>query len=422
MPDLKRADFGRDPMFLRYLLVLVMLALLAGGLGFLKYRQIQQEIAMFSQPMPPASVSAVEVETRSWQPRLEAVGNVQAVQGVTVNNEVAGQVKRILFESADQVTAGQPLVQLDTEVDAADLNGLEAGLDLARLQLERNQKLLRDRAVSQGDVDELTAQVTQSLAEVEAKQALIRKKTIRAPFDGQLGIRRVNLGQFLDAGSEIVELEALDPVYVDYALPERRLSQIAVGQPVEVRVSAYPAVVFEGEVRAISPAVRRETRNIQVRALLPNPDRRLLPGMFAKVSTLLPLKEQVLTLPRQAITFNTYGDSVFLITQGQDEQAGQLVVQRKQVTTGAVRDQTIEILDGLKAGDRVVLAGQVKLRNGAPVSIAAASPTDDTTDDAATDPAQPTKPQQGDEKAPSTSSSAVGPGPSGRRAGEASPA
>ncbi|MBK1619733.1 efflux transporter periplasmic adaptor subunit [Lamprobacter modestohalophilus] len=357
-------------MILRSLLVFFLLALLAGGLAFLKYQQIQEGMAMFSQPQPPAVVSAAKVQMSSWQPRLEAVGNVQAVQGVMVNNEVAGQIKEILFESGDQVTAGQELVRLDTEVDEADLNGLRAGLNLAQLQLDRNQKLLRDRAVSQGDFDQISAQVTQALAQVQAKQALIRKKTIRAPFTGQLGIRRVNLGQFLEAGSAIVELEALDPVYVDYALPERRLSEIAVGQPVEVRVSAYPDQVFEGKISAISPAVNQATRNIQVRALLQNPDQRLLPGMFAKISTLLPVKDQVLTLPRQAITFNTYGDSVFLIQPGEGEQEGQLVVQRRQVKTGAVRDQEVEVLEGLEAGDQVVSSGQVKLRNGSAVSIA----------------------------------------------------
>lgn len=355
-------------MILRSLVVILLLALLAGGLAFLKYRQIQQDMAAFSQPQPPATVTATEVKAMPWQPRLQAVGNVQAVQGVLVNNEVAGQVKRILFESGDQVTAGQPLVQLDTEVDEAALVGLKAGLDLARLQLERNQKLLRDRAVSQGDVDELNARVAQTLAEVREKEALIRKKTILAPFDGQLGIRRVNLGQFLEAGSAIAELEALDPLYVDYALPERRLSEVQVEQPVEVRVEAYPERVFEGRIQAISPAVNRETRNIQVRALVPNPDRLLLPGMFAKVDTLLAAREDVLTLPRQAIAFNTYGDSVFVIEQAGDEEDG-LVVQRRQIKTGAVRGQEIEILDGLEAGERVVLAGQVKLRNGASVQV-----------------------------------------------------
>jgi membrane fusion protein (multidrug efflux system) len=356
-------------MFLRILLVLLLLGLIAGGLAFLKYRQIQGEMAQFSQARPPATVSAATVEPKRWQPRLSAVGNVQAVQGVMVNNQVAGQVERILFESGDQVKAGQALVQLDTDVDEADLEGLKASLNLAQTQLERNRQLLRERAVSQRDLDEATAALEQAQAGVESKSALIEKKTIRAPFDGQLGIRQVNLGQYLAAGSEIVALEALDPVYVDYALPERRLDKVEVGQSVEVTVTAYPDRVFKGEVQAISPAVNRETRNIQMRALLPNQEHLLRPGMFAKVATLLPEQDQVLTLPRQAITFNTYGDSVFLIQDGEGEQSGNLVVQRRQVTTGAVRGDEVEIVDGLKAGDRVVSAGQVKLRNGAEVTI-----------------------------------------------------
>jgi len=356
-------------MFVRYLLVFLALAALAGGIVWVKYGQIQNEMAMSAHGRPPAAVSAVEVEAHPWQPRIQAVGNVQAVQGVMVNNQVDGQVREILFESGDQVRAGQPLVRLDTDVDKADLAGLEAALELAQTKLRRNQRLLRERAVSQGDFDEVSAQLQQAQAEVEAKQALIRQKTIRAPFTGQLGIRQVNLGQYLEAGFAIVALEALDPVYVDYALPERHLSDLEVGQVVEVSVTAFRDAIFTGEIQAISPAVNRETRNIQVRALLANPELRLRPGMFAKVETLLPGRDAVLTLPRRAVTFNTYGDSVFLIQDGADAQAGSLVVQRRQVRTGAVRDQEVEIVDGLADGDRVVLAGQVKLRNGAAVQV-----------------------------------------------------
>ncbi|MGB5830494.1 MAG: efflux RND transporter periplasmic adaptor subunit [Thiohalocapsa sp.] len=407
-------------MFLRILLVLLFLAAMIGGLAYLKFQQIQGEIAMFSQPMPPSAVSAVSVEAMSWQPQLKAVGNVQAVQGVLVNNQVAGQVERILFESGDLATKGQALVQLDTEVDEADLAGLVASLDLAETQLRRNQKLLKDRAVSQGDFDEISAQVSQAKAQVQSKQALIEKKTIRAPFDGQLGIRRVNLGQFLVAGSAIAELEALDPVYVDYALPERHLAKLSPGQPVQISVSAYPNQVFDGSIRAISPAVNRETRNVQVRALFENPDRLLRPGMFARVETLLPKKDQVLTLPRQAVTFNTYGDSVFVIqeqaagetgetpTGAPDDAAGasdkdaesdgqqpqKLVVQRRQIRTGDVRGDQVEVLEGLSAGEQIVSAGQVKLRNGAEVVIADAIRTgsdseSDATAGAATGQGQP---------------------------------
>jgi len=357
-------------MLRRSLLVLLILGLLAGGLGYLKYRQIQAQMAQSSEAQPPTAVSAATVTPRRWQPRLNAVGNVQAVQGVMVNNQIAGQVERTLFDSGDQVAEGQALVQLDTDVDEADLAGLKASLNLAETQLARNRQLLRDRAVSQRELDEATAELERAVAGVESKTALIDKKTIRAPFEGQLGIRLVDRGQYLAAGSEIVALEALDPVYVDYSLPERRLSELEVGQPVQVRVAAYPERVFDGEIQAISPAVDRETRNIRIRALLPNPERLLRPGMFAKVATLLAERDAVLTLPRQAITFNTYGDSVFMIQEGEGEQAGQLVVQRRQVQTGAVLGDDVEIVSGLDRGDRVVAAGQVKLRNGMAVSIA----------------------------------------------------
>ncbi|MFE8033765.1 efflux RND transporter periplasmic adaptor subunit [Thiohalocapsa marina] len=357
-------------MIKRLLLVLLFLAALLAGLGYLKFQQIQGQIAQFSQPPPPKSVLATRVETGAWQPRLRSVGDVQGAQGVLVNNQVAGQVQNILFESGDLVQAGQPLVQLDTEVDAADLAGLMASLELAETQLKRNQKLLRDRAVSQDDFDEISAQVSQAKAQVQAKRALIEKKTIRAPFDGQLGIRRVDLGQFLPAGSAIVELEALDPVYVDFALPERHLARLNTGQTVLVTVTAYPGEVFEGQIQAINPALDRNTRNVRVRALLQNPERRLRPGMFAQVETLLPAREQVLTLPREAITFNTYGDSVFVIRQKDTDTEPQLQVQRRQIRTGEVHGDRIELLDGLEAGEQVVAVGHVKLRNGDQVRLA----------------------------------------------------
>lgn len=371
-------------MFLRLLLVLLILAALVGGLAYMKYEQVTAQIAQFSAPMPPSSVSEVRVESQRWQPQLDAVGNVRAVQGVMVNNEVPGQVETIRFESGDQVRAGQPLVQLDTTVDEADLKGLEASLELAQLQIERNTKLLRDRAVSQGDVDQIQAELSRARAAVAAKRALIDKKTIRAPFDGVLGIRQIDIGQYLPEGSGIVALEALDPVFVDYKLPERHLAKLTQDQAVEVRVAAYPGEVFTGRIQAISPTVDQGTRNVQVRAQLPNPEGRLRPGMFAKVATLLPVRERVLVIPRRAVSFNTYGDSVFVIQEqpADGEQAAaadagsaeaetgrKLVVTRKQISTGAVRDDLVEVTDGLAIGDRVVLAGHQKLRNGAEVQI-----------------------------------------------------
>ena len=352
-------------MFVRLLLVLLSLLALIGGLAWIKYVQIQSGMAMLSQPMPAPIVAATRVRETRWEPKLESVGTVQAVHGVEVSNQVAGQVKEILFESGATVKAGDVLVRLDVDVDQADLEGLKAAERLAEIKLVRNRSLLKDRAVSQGDFDELSAQLDQARALVKAKQATIEKMVIRAPFAGQLGIRAANLGQFLPEGTPVVPLQALDPVYVDYALPERELSKISAGQGVRLRVGAYPDRTFEGTILAVSPSIDRGTRNVKVRAELKNPDLKLRPGMFARVSTLLPEQERVLTLPRESISFNTYGDSVFLI----EEKDGKTLVQRRQIDTGAVRGDEVAVLDGLKAGDRVVSAGQVKLTNGQEVQI-----------------------------------------------------
>ena len=352
-------------MFVRILLVLMVLAAVIGALAYLKYSQIQSEIAMFSQPMPAPTVTAVTVAMTAWEPTLEAVGTLQAIQGVEVNNEVAGQVTAITFESGAMVKKGDILVRLADEVDRADLEGLQAAERLARIKVDRNRSLLKDRAVAQGDFDEISAQLDQARAQVKAKQATIEKKTIRAPFDGQLGIRRIDLGQFLAEGSSIVPLQTLDPIYVDYALPERHLGLLRVGQQVQVRVSAHPDRIFDGVIQVISPGIDQGTRNVRVRAGMSNPDLALRPGMFARVATLLPREDAVLTIPREAVAFNTYGDAVFVIR----EEDGKTLVERRQVRTGAVRGEEIAVLEGLAAGERVVSSGQVKLGNAQEVRI-----------------------------------------------------
>ncbi|WP_296699973.1 efflux RND transporter periplasmic adaptor subunit [Thiocapsa sp. UBA6158] len=352
-------------MFVRILLVLMVLAAVIGALAYIKYSQIQSEIAMFSQPMPAPTVTAVTVAMTAWEPTLEAVGTLQAIQGVEVNNEVAGQVTAITFESGAMVKKGDILVRLADEVDRADLEGLQAAERLARIKVDRNRSLLKDRAVAQGDFDEISAQLDQARAQVKAKQATIEKKTIRAPFDGQLGIRRIDLGQFLAEGSSIVPLQTLDPIYVDYALPERHLGLLRVGQQVQVRVSAHPDRTFDGVIRVISPGIDQGTRNVRIRAGLNNPDLALRPGGFARVATLLPREDAVITIPREAVAFNTYGDAVFVIR----EEDGKTLVERRQVRTGAVRGEEIAVLEGLAAGERIVLSGQVKLGNAQEVRI-----------------------------------------------------
>ena len=349
----------------RLILVILLLLVLFGGIFGWKYYSGKQQAAMMSRPPPPAVIATAEVQLESWQPYLEAVGSVTATQGIFVTTEVAGQVREILAESGQQVSAGDVLLRLDDSVDEADLKGLIAQRTLTKLQFERANKLLKDKSVSRSDYDASRANLDSAEAAVAAKRALIEKKTIRAPFSGQLGIADLNLGQYLSPGAAIVPLQALDPVYVDYTLPERHLSDVRVGQLVEVAVHAWPGHRFKGVISAINPGVDTGTRTLRLRATLDNPDQLLRPGMFAEVSTVLPLRDNILTLPRTAVTYNPYGESVFVVQQ----QDASLVVQNRPVKTGKVRAGRVEILEGLKAGDQVVTAGQNKLRNGQPVSV-----------------------------------------------------
>ena len=352
-------------MIKRLILVVLLLTVMFGGIFGWKFYSGQKMAAMMSQPQPPATVAATGVELRTWQPYLRAVGSVTAIQGVFVTTEVPGQVSRILFKSGRKVEAGDVILQLDDSVDQADLDGLLAQQTLATLQFERNKKLLKDRSVSHSEYDKSRAELDSAKATVAAKHATINKKKIRAPFSGQLGIVEVDPGEYLSPGARIVPLQALDSVYVDYALPERHFSQVKVGQSVIVEVQAYPGRIFEGSISAINPGIDPGTRSVRLRATLDNPGHLLRPGMFTEVRTVLPAREGILTLPRTAITYNPYGESVFLIQQ----QEGRQVVQRRRVKTGEIRNGRVEIVQGLEAGDTVVAAGQVKLRNGQSVTI-----------------------------------------------------
>ncbi len=352
-------------MIKRLILVILLLVVMFGGIFGWKYFQGQKMAAMMAAPPPPATIASAEVQVETWQPFLYSVGSVVATQGVFVTTEVPGQVEKILFESGHQVAAGDVILQLDDSVDEADLEGLIAQLNLARLQFERARKLLKDRSVSQSEYDQSRAQLDSAEATVASKRAVIAKKKIRAPFSGQLGIREVDVGEYLSPGARIVPLQALDPVYVDYTLPERHFDQLAVGQAVRVEVQAYPGRVFAGSISAINPGIDPGTRSVRLRSTLDNPEQLLRPGMFAQVRTVLPARDDILTLPRTAVTYNPYGESVFVIV----EQDGQQVVQNRRIRTGEVRAGRVEIIDGLQAGEVVVSAGQVKLRNGQPVTI-----------------------------------------------------
>jgi membrane fusion protein, multidrug efflux system len=351
-------------MLLRLVLVILFLGAILGGIFGWKHVQMEQQTAMGGPPPPPV-VTATEVKQEDWRPRLSAVGSLVATQGIFVTNEVAGQVREIHFESGQSVEKGDLLVQLDDSVDQADLRGLIAQRNLAQIKVERLRKLLKDRSTSQSDYDEASAELDSAKAAVAAKEALVAKKSITAPFTGQLGIRFLDLGEYLAPGSEIVPLDALEPIFADYSLPERYLPRIEIGKQVRVKVAAYPNKELEGTIMAINSGVEEKTRSIKVRAILQNAERLLRPGMFAEVDTLLPAREQLLTLPRTAISFAPYGDTVFLIK----EKDGQTVVERRQITTGEARGGKVEIVEGLGAGERIVTGGQTKLRNGQPVTI-----------------------------------------------------
>ncbi|TCK19244.1 membrane fusion protein (multidrug efflux system) [Thiogranum longum] len=349
----------------RLILVVLLLIVIFGGIFGWKYYSGMKMATMMSQPPPPAVIASAEVKAESWQPYLHAVGSVTATQGVFVTTEVAGQVHEIVATSGQKVKAGDVLLRLDDSVDKADLDGLVAQRTLAKLQFERARKLLKDKSVSRSDYDASRANLDSAEAAVAAKRALISKKTIHAPFSGQLGIADINLGQYLSPGDAIVPLQSLDPVYVDYNLPERYLPQVHVGQSVIIDVQAWPGRHFEGRISAINPGVDTGTRTLRLRATLDNPERLLRPGMFAEVSTVLPLRDNILTLPRTAVTYNPYGELVFVI---QKTDKGMTVLNRP-VKTGEVREGRVEIIEGLKAGDLVVSAGHNKLRNGQPVTI-----------------------------------------------------
>lgn len=352
-------------MIKRLILVLFFLAILFGGVFGWKFYSGQQTAKAMSAPPPPAVVSSAEVQSEVWRPALKAVGNLVASNGVSVANEVAGVVKSIEFESGQSVKVGDVLLTLDDDVDQADLAALAAAEKLANVNYRRISKLVREKTLPQSSLDEARATLDSARATLNAKRASTDKKIIRAAFDGKLGIRLVDMGQYLAPGTEIVTLQSLTPIYVDYSLPERFLGELALGQAVDVQVNAFPDRRFKGDITAISPLITTGSRSVRIRATLANEGQLLLPGMFAEVATQLPTENQVLTLPERVISYNPYGNSVFLLVNKE----GQLTVESRQVQTGQVRNGRVEITGGLAEGDEVAADGINKLRNGQAVTI-----------------------------------------------------
>jgi len=355
----------------RMIIMLVAVGVLFGGLfGFKAFLGGVIKKSISAQGVPPQTVSTAKAQFTEWQGEFQAVGTLRAVRGADVAPELSGVITAIHFQSGQAVAAGAPLVQLNAESDLARLQSLAAAADLAQANYERDKKQLEFQAVSQAVVETDAATLKSAKAQVAEQQALLNKKLVRAPFEGRLGIRAVDVGQYVNAGAKLVTLQALDPVYVDFYAPQKSLGKIALKQKIVLTTDAFQGQQFPGEVSSIDPKVDPATRNVQVRATVRNPKRTLLPGMFATVVLASGGPQRFLTLPQTAVSYNPYGDTVFVVeeSKGKDEKVA-LVAQQKFVTTGETRGDQVAILSGIKEGDTVVTAGQIKLRSGFPVII-----------------------------------------------------
>lgn len=359
-------------MMKRMAIMLLLCALVLGGVfGFKAFGKVMMKKYMAAASNPPQTVSSVKAEKQEWQPQVKAVGDLRAVKGTDLASEVAGVVEAIQFESGDDVEEGKVLLHLRDADEVAKLHALEASARLAEITLQRDQKQLKAQAVSQATVDADQASLDAARAQAQAQKAVVDKKTIVAPFAGRVGIRSVDVGQYLTPGASVVTLQQLDPIFIDFYLPEQDLPQVKKGQKVTVNVDAYPEKPFEGEVSAVNAKVDPDTRNILVRASLKNGDQLLWPGMFASVALDVGEKRVYLTVPQTAITFNPYGSTVFLVENKGTDDKGQPKLEAKQtfVTTGPTRGDQIAVLSGIEEGQEVVTAGQLKLRNGTPLAI-----------------------------------------------------
>ena len=345
--------------------------LLAGPLGFIKISQFKaMGAAGAAMVMPPTTVTATAIVVSDWSNSLKSTGSVAAVRGVTIGAEVPGKIVKITFESGAAVKAGDVVVQLDTSTEEAQLRSAEASAQLAKANFDRARDLRQSNTNSPAELDAAEAQAKQALAQADSLRAVIAKKTIRAPFTGRLGLRLVNLGQVVKDGEPITTLQTLDPIYVNFSLPQQRLSQLTVGHGVIVSSDAAPGQKFDGKITAISPEVDQATRNVRVQATISNAAEKLRSGMFAGVEVVLPVSTKVLAIPATSVLYAPYGDSVFVVDEKKDAAGKATKVLRQQfVRLGDTRGDFVTVVDGLKAGETIVTSGVFKLRAGMPVVV-----------------------------------------------------
>ena len=376
-PTTKRPPSTRK----RMILMLVAALVIFGGVFGIKAMIGAQTNKFFdNMPQPAVAVSSANASTQAWSDDAEAVGTFVAVNGADVTTESGGVVRSIEFDAGQPVRAGAVLVRLNSANEEATLRSLEASAKLAKVQADRWRKLGADKLVSLDDVQSKVTAAATAQAQVDAQRALIEQKTIRAPFSGVLGIRKVNLGQFVSPGDAIVSLQQLDPIYLDFSLPEQEIGKMVVGTRIRASVDALPGQVFEGRINAVEPQVDTNTRNFKVQATLANPGGKLKPGSFAHVDFDTGEARRVVVIPQTAISFNPYGNAVYVISkvrraegekdmQGKPLTGDKFVVTQRFVKTGATRGDLIAVTDGLKPGEQVVTSGLLKLRNDAEVTI-----------------------------------------------------
>ena len=355
----------------RMFVMLTVTLLFVAGLGFVKFKQIQTAIAQGAafQP-PPEAVTTVVAEEARWPSTLNAIGTMAPVRGVTVSADLAGIVEDILFESGESVREGQVLVVLDARQEQAQMAAAEAQRVLTRLNFNRMQDLLDQKVVSKAEYESATAESRQAEARVGEIRAAIERKTIRAPFTGSLGIRQVNKGQYLAGGDPVVPLQALNPIYVNFGVPQQAIGQVHVGGGVHITTENLANVAFEGRIIAIDSVVDETTRNIRVQATLANPDGKLRPGMFVQTQMALGADQRVVALPASAVSYAPYGDSVFVVAEMKDDKGHSYRGVRQQfVKLGPARGDQVAVVSGINPGDEVVTSGVFKLRNGAAVQI-----------------------------------------------------
>jgi membrane fusion protein (multidrug efflux system) len=359
-------------MIKRMVIMLICVGLLFGGIfGYKVFVARKIREFMSTSRQPPVTISAMKANVQTWQPQLQAVGTTRAMSGVDVTTEIAGLVLSLNFKSGEDVKKDQTLVQLNADADIALLHSLQAEADLARKTYARDKQQFAIEAISQATLDIAAADLKSKVARVAQQEALVEKKTVKAPFGGRAGITFVNPGQYLNPGDKIVTLQDIRSILVDFYVPQKEIARFTIGQTVEVTTDAYPDRTFEGKITVINPMVDPQTRNIQIEAAIDNLKRELLPGMFVSLVIQIGRPERYLTLPQTAIAYNPYGDTVFVIRSEGTGPDGKPMLVAKQtfVTLGDTRGDQVAVIKGIEEGDRIVTAGQLKLKNGSPVVI-----------------------------------------------------